>query len=67
MSSFFVLVHQDAGMGAGDVWMSAGLSVGSWKVPAVKGQPQNLRYFAAKSMHQRCQCIGKQKATSCSI
>lgn len=57
-SSFFLLVHQDAGVGPGDGWVSAGLSMGAWNSLAAhsgqtqeaKGHTQNLQsYCAAQS------------------
>lgn len=50
VSSFFLLVHQDAGVGPGDGWVSAGLSMGagyrlaahSGQTQEAKGQTQNL-------------------------
>lgn len=44
MSSFFLLVHQDAGVGPGDVWVSAGLSMVAWNIPAAhSGQTQEAK------------------------
>ncbi len=56
--SSFLLVHQDADVGPGDGWVSAGLSMRAWNGPAAhsgqtqeaKGQTQNLQsYCAAQS------------------
>lgn len=58
VSSFFLLVHQDAGVGPGDGWVSAGLSMRAWKGPQAhsgqtqeaKGQTRKLQsYCAAQS------------------
>lgn len=55
VSSFFLLVHQDAGVGPGDGWVSAGLSMRALNSPAAlsgktqeaKGQTQTLKSYCA--------------------
>lgn len=70
-SSFFVLVHQDAGVGPGDGWLSTGLSMDAQNSPATnsgqpqkdKGQTQNLQsYCAAQSNASEMPLYGREKS-----